>query len=243
MSLIKQPFGFAAAGRAAMSDISQTNLVSHYRADTGVTLATGVVKWEDQVGSNDFDQAVTAGQPTYSATSGCGGLDGITFDGTNDDLYNLTIEQAQPFHLFFAFHTETQATTEGELAVSTNSPASQVTMYYGGADKISIIAGAVGPSVTTWADNTDFVLNTAFSGASSTMQKNDDTAVTGNAGTNEWGGSGHAGMRLSGNGTSPPATAGWCNYTISEFAIYGAVQTGGTLTSILDYFNGQYDIF
>ena len=50
-------------------------------------------------------------------------------------------------------------------------------------------------------------------------------------------------MHLASNGVSPPATAGWCNYTISEFAIYGAVQTGGTLTAILDYFNDQYSIW
>ena len=48
MSLIQKPFGFGVAtARADMSDVPQTDLVVHSRADTGVTDAGGglVSEW------------------------------------------------------------------------------------------------------------------------------------------------------------------------------------------------------
>ena len=244
MSLIKQPFGFGAGGRADMSDIPQTNLIHHWRADTGVTLSGSLVTdWEDQKGSEDWTQGTNSKRPTYSASSGPNDLDGITFDGSNDALQNTTINRAQPFHLFLALKLGTQA-AQKELWVSRNPTAVQLTSQYpSGQDNITLVAGLVGPQVSTWSDDTAYLVAAYADGASSTLNKNNGTPAAGNAGTNGIGNGGTPGMTLAANGVTPPASWAWCNYTLSEFAIYSSEQTGSTLTSIQDYMNGQYGLW
>ena len=62
MALIKKPFGFGAgAARAEMSDVPQSNLVVHSRADTDVTDAGGglVSEWGNTAGVSWFPRGTT----------------------------------------------------------------------------------------------------------------------------------------------------------------------------------------
>ena len=98
------------SSRADMSELHQTNLVFHFRADTGITEATGVSNWVDQVsGSTELVQSTTANQPSYDATETVGTLadaGAMTFDGVNDSLIGTSVTSVnQPYHIFIVFYS------------------------------------------------------------------------------------------------------------------------------------------
>jgi hypothetical protein len=70
-----------------------TNLYTWYRADKGVTTATGVSLWADQSASaKDVAQATAAAQPVYNTTSNLINFNpDLGLDGTNDVLSNTAI--------------------------------------------------------------------------------------------------------------------------------------------------------
>lgn len=69
------------------------NLYTWYRADKGVTTATGVSLWADQsVSAKDGAQATAGSQPVYNTTSNLINFNpDLGFDGTNDVLANSAI--------------------------------------------------------------------------------------------------------------------------------------------------------
>jgi hypothetical protein len=73
-----------------------TNLYTWYRADKGVTTATGVNLWADQsVTLKDLTQATAGAQPVYNNTANLINFNPtLTFDGTNDVLSNTTISHS-----------------------------------------------------------------------------------------------------------------------------------------------------
>jgi hypothetical protein len=70
-----------------------TGLYTWYRGDKGVTLGTGVSNWADQSASGkDAAQATAASQPVYNTTTNLINFNpSLTFDGTNDWLFNNTV--------------------------------------------------------------------------------------------------------------------------------------------------------
>jgi hypothetical protein len=104
MSFIINPYRFAVGFTPA--DI--TSIVSWYRADLGVTTATGVSNWADQVGSNDLSQATGAAQPTFNASDAdFNSNPSMTFDGSDDILGNAAFTGSDGFFVFLAFTQET----------------------------------------------------------------------------------------------------------------------------------------
>lgn len=86
----------AASGAWSPTDLSP---VSYFRADMGVTESGGDVSlWEDQVGSNDLEQATALDQPTLNAT-GLGGEACIDFDGVDHWLRNTAFVLGVTDHL------------------------------------------------------------------------------------------------------------------------------------------------
>lgn len=63
-----------------------SQLQEWWRADLGITVATGVSSWLGQVSGTDFAQGTGANQPAYDATGGPNGTAKMTFDGSNDSL-------------------------------------------------------------------------------------------------------------------------------------------------------------
>ena len=69
------------------------NLYTWYRADKGVTTATGISQWNDQsVSLKNAAQATAANQPAYNTATGLINFNPAgAFDGTNDVLSNTAI--------------------------------------------------------------------------------------------------------------------------------------------------------
>lgn len=65
-----------------------TGVVAWWRADLGVTVATGVSSWVDQIGGVAATNATGAQQPALTAVSSVGSQPAVTFDGTDDSLAN-----------------------------------------------------------------------------------------------------------------------------------------------------------
>jgi hypothetical protein len=64
-----------------------TGLARWHKADAGVTTATGVSAWADQITGNTIAQGTAANQPVYNNTSNLVNFNpSISFDGTNDAL-------------------------------------------------------------------------------------------------------------------------------------------------------------
>ncbi len=85
-------FARVTAGIAAPSDIA--NLAHQYRADTGITIVTGVSAWNDMVGTAHLLQGTGSLQPTFTA-SAQNGQPGVTGDGV-DDILAATVARSEP---------------------------------------------------------------------------------------------------------------------------------------------------
>jgi len=232
--------GFGAGGggwsRAAMADAPQTNLIHHYRADTGITEVTGVSVWADQKGSQNFVQATTTKQPAYSATSGANGLDGITFDGVDNNLKATGITLTQPFQIMMVFKQPTWVSND-KIFVGFSGATIQISQKYAGASgDIDLAAGTAYVCTTNFPTSSFYYFESLFSGASSYIAKNNGTPTTGNPGT---AGVGGGGVDLCG-GTAETENP---NLIISELLIYDADLSAANITALQSYINGQYSLW
>jgi hypothetical protein len=72
-------------------------MTAWYRADQGITIATGVSQWSDLSGNaRHLLQATGANQPTFTASS-INGKPDVAFDGVNDVLGPVSFTQNLPF--------------------------------------------------------------------------------------------------------------------------------------------------
>ena len=228
-----------AGGRTLAGDVSQTNLIFHFRADQGITTATGVSAWTDIVsGSTALSQGTGANQPSYDATATVGTLAGagsMTFDGSNDSLYHADVKNTgQPIHIFVVFKPLAWVNNQhifGALGsfIFTARPSDP-------AYEIQAETGGIG---NTDFDDDEWALGIClFNGASSSVAKNGGSPVTGNAGTGDM----ESGFVIGGNPELPPSTQ-WGNFELAELLIYDAAISGGTLTAVKNYINDQYGLF
>ena len=240
MALIKKPFGFGAgSSRTAAGDVSQTNLIFHFRADQGITTATGVSAWLDIKGSSvSLAQSTTANQPAYDSSATVNTLADagkMTFDGSNDSLYSADVKKTgQPIHIFTIFNPLSwvnNAHIFGALG----------SFIFGArpADPNYEIQAETGGIGNTDFDDDEWALGIClFNGASSSVAYNDGSPTTGNAGTGDM----ESGFVLAGNPAIPPTTQ-FGNYELAEILIYDAAITGSALTDIKSYINGQYELW
>ncbi len=238
-------FGSGGGGRAAMGDLHQTNLVFHFRADTGITEATGVSNWVDQVsGSTELVQSTTANQPSYDATETVGTLTGagaMTFDGSNDSLIGTSVTSVnQPYHIFIVFKPVSWVAGKEVFTGGTAGPANFAfgARYGGSSPQYDINAGAADVCITEFAIGTWALGIVLFDGASSSLAMNDDAATGGSPGTGDMGNF----FILGANAVNPPSGA-WGNFAVAELAIYDDENTGSDLTDIKTYINDQYGLW
>ena len=235
-----------AAARAGMGDLHQDDLVFHFRADTGITEATGVSAWLDQVsGSVTLAQGTSGSQPSYDSTATVGTLAGagsMTFDGVDDTIYStsVNIPGGVP-NLIFCVLKPLSWTSGDRLFAGDRADTSSAHVYQTGSSPQVVIqlgVGNVGPvdfDIDSWA-----LLSTAWLNSSSTyLAKNDETPVTGNSGPVHMDTSFSLGCDDAAAGT--PRNFG--NLEVAELAIYDVNKTGGDLTDIKDYFNDQYGLW
>jgi hypothetical protein len=71
--------------RGYPSKFRASGLVFWVRADSGITIATGVSAWADRSGAgNNLVQATGAAQPAFQASAGPRSRPCVTYDGSND---------------------------------------------------------------------------------------------------------------------------------------------------------------
>lgn len=81
-----------------------------YRADLGVTLATGVSQWNDQIGSAHLVQATGADQPTYNASDASyNNRPTIQSTATTQNLVAAGVTTTQPFTLWIVGQSNSSA--------------------------------------------------------------------------------------------------------------------------------------
>lgn len=89
------------------SPLDISGLVGWWRADLGITIATGVSAWTDQSGTgNHLAQGAPANQPLFSASvAALGGRPALTYDGTAKWIFRdpLVGVIAQPYTIASAW--------------------------------------------------------------------------------------------------------------------------------------------
>jgi len=232
-----------AGGRVDMSELHQTNLAFHFRADTGVTVATGVSAWQDQVsGSITLAQGTSGSQPSYNAAETVGSLAGagaITFDGSNDFLTSTSVKIAGgvPNLIFMVF--KPIAWVSGRRVFSgRRADTSDASLYQQGSDtKYDISLGVADVGDVTFATGSWALVSTLWNNDSATyLAINNDSPVTGNAGPVHM----DTAFTIAAGGLG---ANNWGNIAVAELAIYSVNKTSATLTSIKNYFNDQYGLY
>lgn len=147
--------------------------IALYDADLGLSDTL----WEDKKNSYDF---TLTGTPTITSNA-INGHDALLLDGVNDRGTTLTMGLAQPFTYYIVFKQVswtdgehiiggTNSTTSGTLIQSTSSP------NFGGS------AGSPSGLTNDLPIGTYGVVTAVWNGASSLIQVNDSTAITGDFG-------------------------------------------------------------
>lgn len=210
--------------------LNLTNLVAWYRADIGVSLATGVASWANlaPTGARPLTQGTTANQPLM--VTGSNGLPSIRFDGVNDAL-KATFTLTQPETVFIVYkHITLHATqkyifdgaTVNGMTLQTNQGASS-SMYSG----VTLIAN------TQIASGSYAYATITFNGVSSQMRANGIVVASGNAGTNT-----ADGLTLGAAGNM----SSWTNIEVAEVIITNSVASAGEIATVESYLQTRYNL-
>lgn len=221
-------FGWRTGSRNRFTPLRLTNLRAWYRADLGVTIATGVSQWADQSGNgNHLVQAVGGSQPTVSANA-LNGQPMITF--VNKFMVS-TFTMNQPETIFAVIR---------QTAWSLNN-----FIYDGTTDlTVRLVQSAVTPELVGSADlllapDANLGIGTAglstfiVNGASSVYQVNSLTEVAGDAGADVAGGI-TLGARATGLNNA--------SFQIAELIIMAAVATATERASVRAYSQARYGV-
>lgn len=140
----------------------------------------------------------------------------------------------QPQTHFLVFKPTAWSTGTWQVIVDMQTDEQRIAKQTG-TTKITCYAGTahlVGDSVS---DNTCSLITTIFNGASSSIQLNNNTAVTGNPGT-----------RLNSNypivGAGPTNTESYTGY-IMEWLVYDGALTTGQQTTVKNYLNSKWAVY
>lgn len=225
-------------GALAFTPKSLPGLVAWYRADLGVTVATGVSSWADQSGTGDANknltQATGTKQPTLNtADAAYNNQPTLSFARASvQALHSGTwsAAQAQPSTTFIVGNDDGTATNQ--FYCDGNAAATQV-LGNNGAGNYQAYAG------TTLAGGTPSssprILAAVFNGASSSLFISAKTAVaTGNAGA-----TGLTGFTAGAAGDSVSNTL---NGKIAEIIIYSGALSAAQIAQVLTYLGARYAI-
>lgn len=213
-----------------------SGLQAWYRADLGVTKDGSdlVSQWDDQ-GPGGYDLTSSGSSRPLWKASQVNGQDAIEFDGSDDEMVNAAagFDIAQPFHVFLIL--KNVSWTSGGIIIE-----------FGTAGGVSYLQqDTAGGDVRQYAGNnvnivnigtTNFALvQSFFNGASSYQAKNNDSAVTADAGTQTL--------------TNGITLARWHsdilegNVSFAELAFFDAKIIGGDLAGLKTYFNTRYNLW
>lgn len=158
------------------------NLEAWYRYNQGITVTgSGVSQWDDQSGNgNHLVQATDTNRPAHHADGS------VACDGVDNFMAVNYAPHAQPRTRYFLFK-RTTFVNGGGIADSYTINNALVRML-NAVDNIELYAGAAGCGSTDLARGDYGVLSVIFNGASSSLQINNGTPSTCNAGALTQGG-------------------------------------------------------
>lgn len=191
------------------------------RFNSGITeTGTGVSQWDDQSGNgNHLKQTSDASRPSKGADGS------ILFNGTSDFLIADAFTFAQPEEIFLLLEVITW--TSLDRIFSGLADANGILYQTGTTPEIALYAGTVAANNTDLILNTSSVLSAVINGASSSIQINNNTATTGNAGAGNLGG-----FTLGANGVG---TTQHSNIRVKEVIGYGATLSTDQRAQIRTY--------
>lgn len=177
------PLSIAMMGRVgprAPAAPPSTNLLKWWKLNTGLTQSGGFASaWADQIAGTSLAQATGSSQPAVQASGA------LLFDGSDDYLKTATFTLNQPRTMFlrmkqvsFPGSGNDRYFTDG-FTGDTNIIAQRISA---GSPNIVAYAGAISSPCADLAVNTYATVCVVFNGASSVLQVDANTAITGNFG-------------------------------------------------------------
>jgi hypothetical protein len=218
------------AGTLGANPTSVGSLMQWIRADLGITLNGSTVSaWADQSGSNNhYLQGTASRQPTVLA-SALNGQPAVRFDGSDDLMSCAGFALSQPYTVVAVAAMRRNVggmITWGGLNVYLYHP-SNGWRIYGGTSQIDT---AIAPY-----DNY-YIVAGMFNGASSSIFKNNDAAVTGSIGTD-----GFSGATIGNYFTGADL---YCEQLdLAELLIYSKALSASEWSTVRTYLNARYAIF
>jgi hypothetical protein len=187
----------------------------------GITVTgQGVSQWDDQSGNGrHLKQGTDGARPTLNADGS------ILFNGTDEFLKCDAFTFNQPLTIYLLFK---QVTWTNFDYICDGNTTNAVLFYQNGASpNISLFAGGDVSTNPDLAVDTYGVLCGVANGASSVVQINNTTAVTGDAGANN-----AAGFTLGARGGGDSA---YSNIQVKEAILYAAAHDAATRARVVRY--------
>lgn len=200
------------------------NFEAWYRFNVGITvIGAGVDTWADQSGNgNDLVQPTDSFRPSEESDGS------ILFDGVDNQLFvsgGFTLVQPETIYVLFKAVSWTSQDCLYDGASLNTGRFRQTTAEA----EMRLFAGAALVMSPQVAVGTYHIVSAVIDGASSVLQTNNETPITGNLGSSDM-----SGFRLgaSGDGNQPG------NYQVKEVAIYSVAHDADTRTQVIDYLLG-----
>lgn len=189
------------------------------RQGVGITTDTGVSQWDDQSGNgNHLKQATGTNQPTVQ------GDGSILFDGVDNFLKADAFTLVQPETVYILFKQITW--TSSDRIYDGNTVNSGILYQTGTTPSLVMFAGTNLTEVDLAVD-TYGIVSAVFNSTSSVLQLNNDSPVTGDAGTANMGG-----FVL---GTKSDASVGFSHIQVKEVLIYSAAHDAATRAKVISF--------
>ncbi len=182
--------------------------------------------WGDKSGNgNDLIQATETNRPTWNAN-------GILFDGIDNFMKCVAFTLAQPETIYIVFKQVTW--TSGDRIFDGNAAQTGAIIQASFSPVIKAHAGSDSSNNSNLVLDTYGIARIQFNGASSTIQVNETTQITGNFGANNMGG-----FTLGARGTG---LSQYSNIEVKEVIIRNVADTSGNETIIYNYLANKYGI-
>jgi hypothetical protein len=198
---------------------------------TGVADGGTVASWPDWSGNAVTPvQATEGNKPLSRATGGPNGRACIEFDGLADHLRKTSVTWNQPAHVFLVAKFMTapganETLVDGGVANSIRifADTGKYAIYAGGAEIVRTVQNLD----TNW-----HLLECKFDGTSSSIKLDNNTAVVGNAGTNN-----PSGLIL---GLAGDVGTGPCDCRIAEVIGFASILSAGNTTTVRSNLQTKY---
>lgn len=223
--------GFGAYQDASFTPASVASLVAWYRADLGVTIATGVSQWADQSGNGyHMAQATGGNQPAYSASGGPNSQPCIAFTAASSHFMSSSsfASVSQPFKIFWVGKDTQDGTDRGAIGETSgtrndiwDSRNTGWGTYAGGTQQYLAVSSG------SWH------MFEYFQSGASSVKRLDGSDNSASPGTN-----GFTNLNFGKSGT----LTSYATVSLAEWCLYSTAPTGSDLTNLRSYFNTRYGL-